>query len=210
MDQRIGFAREVSALKTRILASIGIWLAAVVTVAGIAWLAINTAGRQVTAAPISAPIGTRLPATPSGSALLSPVPSATPTVPKSTSTRSSPPIRPTRTATAKPKNTTGSDPTWTGPATITGMFSTTAGRVKVNCTGRQISLAGGYAQPAPGWSVRVQSDGPRQVQVLFQIHNQQAVVVFAHCSGGRPQFDQDRIGGGAPTTGSGDDGQPVG
>jgi hypothetical protein len=194
MSQQIGFAREVSALKTRILASITLWFAAVASVAGIAWLAIDTAGRQVTAVPISAPMATDLTGPPTPSAAQSPSSSATSASPKSSSTRSSPRSRPSRTASKPAKNSgSASTPTW-----VTGTYSTTAGRLRVSCQAAQITLDGGYAQPAPGWSVRVQSGGPQRVQVLFELRDKQAVLVLAVCADGRPQFDQDRIEAGSP------------
>jgi hypothetical protein len=205
MGQQIGFAREVSALKTRILASITLWFAAVASIAGIAWLAIDTAGRQVTAVPISAPMATDLTDPPTPSVAQTTSSSATSASPRSSVTGSSPRSRPTRT-TSQPAKTSGSAsvPTW-----VTGTYATTAGRLRVSCRAAQITLDGGYAQPAPGWSVRVQSGGPQRVQVLFELRDKQAVLVVAVCADGRPQFDQDRIEAGSPDAhgaGSGSDG----
>src|SRR4051812_13065295 len=55
-----------------------IWLAAVVSVAGIAWLAIGTAGKQVTAAPIAAPLPTEFPPSPSATRTTAPTIRTTP------------------------------------------------------------------------------------------------------------------------------------
>jgi hypothetical protein len=197
MAQQIGFEREVSALKTRILASITLWLAAVASVAGIAWLAIDTAGHQVTAVSISAPITPDFPDQTTAPAVPSPSSAGPSATAKPSPGRSRPSPRSTRTASGQIKSAgsgSGAQPTATA---VAGTYSTYGGRIRVSCSGAQITLDGGYAQPAPGWSVRVRFGGPDQVKVLFEFRDKRTLVVVAVCAGGRPQFDQYRVDGGS-------------
>jgi hypothetical protein len=191
MGERIGFAREVSALKTRIFASIALWLAAVASVAGIAWLAIDTAGHQVTAAPISAPLATLGPNPQTPSATLSPTSRPSSTGPKGAATRAAPKSSPSPSGSRRVRGNTGS-------TSVTGTYSTRAGRVRVSCRGWRITLDDGYAQPSSGWSVRMLSGGPQKVLVLFESEGQRDLLVVAFCSDGRPQFDQNWIEPGSP------------
>jgi hypothetical protein len=62
----------------------------------------------------------------------------------------------------------------------------------VRCEGSDITLDGGFAQPAPGWSVRMESGGPAEVEVAFEMHSE-AVLVVSACVQGSPRFQQDRI-----------------
>jgi hypothetical protein len=67
-----------------------------------------------------------------------------------------------------------------------------AGRVRAGCRGAVITLDGGYAQPEPGWTVRVSSGGPDEVQVVFEMQDQ-AILVISSCGQGSPQFEQYQI-----------------
>jgi hypothetical protein len=61
------------------------------------------------------------------------------------------------------------------------------GQVGVRCVGPTASLR--FAQPADGWSVRVEDDGPEHVQVTFRASgDRHDIEVEAECSGGTPVF----------------------
>jgi hypothetical protein len=196
-------------VRTRIFASVTLWLAAVVSVAAIAWLAIDAAGRQVTASPVSASVPTRTPVSPTlgpsptspEATTVSPSSAATSSPAAATSSPVSTGVRPTTAKpTGWPANPAGG-PRSGPPTVVMGSYSTIGGRLRVTCRGHAITLGGGYAQPASGWSVRVQSTGPWLVQVVFEQNDQQALLVSAVCADGHPQFDTDRIEAGAPPTG---------
>jgi hypothetical protein len=190
-------------VRTRVLASITLWLVAVTSIAAIAWLAIDAAGRQVTSSPIAASVITTGPATKR--------PTATPTG-RPTTTAARPSTRPAAKITTAPADgTTNAEPSGTPehpkhhlgttPAAVAGTYSTVGGRVRVVCRGPAITLDGGYAQPASGWSIRVATGGPLQVQVVFELDDDQALLVSALCIDGKPQFDQHRIEAGSPPQG---------
>jgi hypothetical protein len=168
------------------MASFFIWLLAVVSVAGIAWLAIGTAGRQVTADPISAPVPTEFPPTPEASGT---------TRPAATRTRSTTsPARPSpRGSTHAPSTGRVAHRASPRPRStpVTSTYSTAAGRLRVRCEGRWITLDGGYAQPAPGWGVTVQSGGPDRIQVTFASDQTPPLSVVAVCGQGRPRFREE-------------------
>ena len=176
-------------MKARVLASVTLWLAAVASIAGIAWFAIDAAGRQVTSSPIAAAFPTEIPLTSSATPLASPTsrPSSTKLDGASTGTP-----KPT---TSLPVGTRSSAAAGTALA-ISGAYSTVGGRLRVVCKGTGVTLDGGYAQPTSGWSVQVETAGPAEVQVLFELDDVQALLVTAACSNGHPRFDQDRIEGG--------------
>jgi hypothetical protein len=192
-------------VRTRILASVTLWLFAVTSIAAIAWLAIDAAGRQVTSSPIAA----SLPGQTATSGHSTGTSSATG---KPTPTSSTRPTRAavkvtTRPAAAKSKQAPSPTPSHPSarpgpPAAVADTYSTSGGRVRVVCYGVMVTLNGGYAQPAPGWSVRVASGGPVQVQVVFELADDQALLVLATCANGRPQFDQNRIEAGSPPPGA--------
>ncbi len=178
-------------MRTRILASVTLWLVAVASIAAIAWLAIDAAGRQVTAGPVSASLAS----TAGGSKHAD-----------STGGRASSAGRPASTSRASTPRTSRpatpsapASPTGRARNPVPGTYATAGGRIGVICRGRSVTLDGGYAQPASGWSVRVASGGPQQVQVVFELNDDQALLVLADCAAdGRPQFDQDRIEAGSP------------
>jgi hypothetical protein len=177
-------------MKGRVFASVLVWLAAVASVAGIASVAIDTAGRQVTSDHLAAPLPSDFPATSNAADEPTDAPSSSAvdaTVSPSPTTSSHPqrtPVTPSTTPSAAPSQ----------PAVQpgTGTYSTTAGRVRAHCDGQDITLDGGFAQPAPGWTVRVASGGPDEVQVLFEMHGK-ALLVLSACEDGSPRFEQDRI-----------------
>jgi hypothetical protein len=167
-----------------------LWLAAVTSVAGIARLAIDTAGRQVTSTPIAAPLPSEIPVEPSEF----PSASSAKLVPTNTATH-----RPAQTNRPKTLRGLASQSVVSPEHTVTAVastYTTMAGRVRAGCEGDKISLDGGYAQPAPGWAIRVASGGPRRVQVIFYVPPEWGLLVIAGCLDGRPRFDQRRIGRG--------------
>jgi hypothetical protein len=182
----------VIAVRTRFLAVLVGWLFAVVSVAAIASFAINTAGRQVTAGPISAPrpllLATSAPVITTKTPTVSPTSRPKPKIKTKT-------VRPS--AAAKKKIKTASVPTTTKAAqeSIASTYFTIAGRVRVVCTDSRITLAGGYVQPNPGWAVTVQNSGPVRVQVLFGQQYRRSLKVVAICLDGRPRFGQSRVQG---------------
>lgn len=64
-----------------------------------------------------------------------------------------------------------------------------AGVVTVECQGPSISLQG--AQPNSGWSIDVDSRGPKEVRVDFD-NDERRTRVHAECVGGTPRFDVDQ------------------
>ncbi len=183
---------------TRVAGGVVAWACCVSGVAWGAWYAIDSAGRQVTltslpanppgagqAAP--APSATVDPATP---ATASPSTSATPTGP-ATST-SAPPAR----QTAAPNGPTGSRPLPSPstqstqpppqPQPITGSVPTQGGTLELECTGTQVTDYS--AQPADGWSGRVQRESSSTIRAVFT-RNSSVITIYGSCSTGRPHFD---------------------
>jgi hypothetical protein len=194
-------------VRTRILASVTLWLFAVTSIAAIAWLAIDAAGRQVTSSPIAASLpghtSTPTRSTGTSSATGKPTPTGstrvTRAVVKATTHPAASGRKPTPSPTpSRPKSRPGPPPP---PPAVADTYTTSGGRVRVVCHGPMVTLNGGYAQPAPGWSVRVASGGPVQVQVVFEQADDQALLVLATCADGHPQFDQNRIEAGSPPQG---------
>lgn len=161
------------------------WLAAVAGVSVTAWVAIDRAGRDITGPSVSAlspaSIGTAVATTTPGSVptrtQATPVPSAPTT--STSPTRSPSPAQPSHSPTAPASSTTLRDRT----VTVTG------GQVSVRCTGATIQLR--IAQPSNGWRVEVERSGPVNVEVGFQLgDNEDAgkTNVKAVCSAGTPVF----------------------
>ena len=77
----------------------------------------------------------------------------------------------------------------------------------VRCVGRTASLRS--AQPADGWAVHVEENGPEQVKVQFTSSGQRREIeVEAECSDGTPVFstsDDERSDGGWSDDGSSPD-----
>jgi len=162
-----------------------IWVVAVAGVSVTAWLAIDRAGRDITGPSVSAlppaSIGTAVATTTPGSVPTrthaTPVPSASTT--SANPTRSPSPAQPSDSPTAPASSTTLRDRT----VTVTG------GQVSVRCTGATIQLR--IAQPSNGWRVEVERSGPVEVEVGFQLgDNEDAgkTNVKAVCSAGTPVF----------------------
>jgi hypothetical protein len=180
----------VIAVRTRILAVLVGWLFAVASVAAIASFAINTAGRQVTSGPISAPrpllIATSAPPVPAKTSTVSPTSHPKPKVETKVVRPSAPNKKKTKTADVRATPKTTEDP-------VGSAYVTIAGRIRVVCAGERITLAGGYVQPNSGWAVAVLSSGPVRVQVVFGQQYRRWVRVVATCVDGRPRFVQNRV-----------------
>ena len=177
-------------MRIRILGPVLVWLTAVVSVAAIAWFAINAAGEQVIANPIAP------------SLVGAPI---VPTDPGEVETAAASPTvgRPTGTSKSIPKSTLSRPSVTPTPGSselaitqehalvaVESTYSTEAGRVRVRCNGAQITLDGGYAQPVTGWSVQVRDGGPDQVRVRFDQSGQRALLIVATCVDRRPRFEQ--------------------
>ena len=153
----------MAVMKRWMWAGAALWLAIVGIGAGLAWIAIDGAGRQVTASEPLTPDRTSAASTPTTG-----LPSATPTEPASGPT-------PT-TATSQPAPTDRPRfRTWTGAA----------GSVTVSCTGLRAQLKG--ATPADGWRVERTESGA-EVRVRFE-RNEVETRVEARCSPSGPVFE---------------------
>jgi hypothetical protein len=176
-------------VRKRILIVVIGWLAAVLSIAAIASLAIDTAGRQVIAAPIAAPYPTA--SAPTATATTrGPSPGPTTSEPNLTARPNS-----TRTASSKRPRThpiAATKAPKPSPTPVVSTYSTIAGRVRVGCTGARITLAGGYIQPASGWAVSIRDDGSERVKVRFERYRRRDLIVVAVCASGGPQFAQAR------------------
>ena len=181
-------------MRIRILGTLLVWLGAVVSIAAIAWFAIDAAGRQVIDDPVAARL-TAVAATATTSAApvigSKPTNAARPSAPSNSGANSSQ-IRPSAAPTSVSKELTITQENSLVSAEST--YSTVAGRVRVRCDGARITLDGGYAQPATGWTVRVRDSGPDQVRVRFDRSREQTLFVLARCEDGRPAFDQRQFG----------------
>lgn len=171
------------------------WLTVVGATSAVAWVAIDRAGREVLTAPAaaagSAAVTTGAPRTPSGAATsaggpatTTPTPTATaPTSPSSASPGSS--GSPTHRTTTSSTHT--SAPASRPPAAVDRTVGVQGGQVGVRCAGAAASLR--FAQPADGWAVSVDDDGPDRVRVRFSsAAERREIEVEAECSGGTPVF----------------------
>lgn len=186
-------------MKKRILGSLSLWLAAVISVATLASLAIDTAGRQVTAGRITAPLPrdlaamtTRptLPPTPSTSTIDPPKPAVNSHTKRSAvrSSAARPPARPSE----RPVERSSAPSTKSLRRPVTSTYSSSGGRIKVACQGERVTLDGGFAQPAPEWAVKVLDRGPDSVVVGFG-SGRVGIVVVAVCVQGSPRFSKKTI-----------------
>ncbi len=165
-------------MKRRIAASFLVWLAAVAFVASIAWLAIDTAGRQVTSAQAAAPLPTdgQTPTrTPSAESTMKAVVKH-----KKAATHPATPSATTTTTRPAPPPVTASP--------VSSTYASNVGRVRVVCTGATISLQGGYAQPASGWALRIQEQSSNRIVISFYSPGHMSLTLAADCSQGQPRF----------------------
>ena len=182
---------------------VAVWLAAVIGVSATAWVAIDRAGRDITAGVIStlpaAPLTTPTPGAkppPSPAPTTAPATATPPTAvaapppvqARSTASRPTPSPTPSRTRTHRrpPTRRTTSPP---APAPADRTINVTGGLVSVRCTGPAIGLR--IAQPQNEWRVQVETYGTRQIHVTFTSGDEESVSrteVSAECVEGTPTF----------------------
>ena len=170
------------------VAAAAIWLAAVVGVSATAWIAIDRAGRDITAGVVSA-----LPAAPLKTPTMGSAPASattpTPTLSPATVATPTPTPAPAPVATPMPRPTPSAPPT---PRDRT--ITVTGGLVSVRCSGTVIGLR--IAQPENDWRIHVDTTGSGQIVVSFRRgdeEEQQTTEVSAVCTDGTPTF---RVTGG--------------
>ena len=184
---------------------VAVWLAAVIGVSATAWVAIDRAGRDITAGIVStlpaAPLKTPTlgaepqpsPAPTTATALTTATPPTTVAAPppvRTRSTASTPTPTPTPSRTRRhrrpPTRRTTSPP---APAPADRTINVTGGLVSVRCTGPAIGLR--IAQPQNEWRVQVETYGTRQIHVTFTSGDEESVSrteVSAECVEGTPTF----------------------
>lgn len=176
---------------TRAAGGLVVWGCCVAGVATGSWVAIDSAGRQVSLAPVvdsddpspMIPTGSGGPTSPAagtaiGGAATAPVrptesnSAGRPTGAASGST--APSTTPTRTASAPPP-----------PAPIVDSVHTRGGVVELECTGAAVS---GYnAQPADGWTGHVKQTGTSTIEADFH-RGSTEIEVRGSCTSGAPKF----------------------
>jgi hypothetical protein len=181
-----------------------LWLAVVGVSAVVAWIAIGSASRSVTAVPLSADrgdAGTGPEKAPTG-----PLPASGVEGPGAGSVPAS--SAPSADETVKAHSPTPSA-TGTSATLTTRTFRVTAGVVTASCMGSRIGLVS--AAPTNGWSMAVEASGPAEVEVEFATASAGEVKVEAHCAGGIPAFAQELNGpGGGGSSGPGGGGSGSG
>jgi hypothetical protein len=186
----------------RVILGVGAWVLAVVTVASVSWVAINSAGQQVTSTSLSAeslqglPSGgatprsaptpfvdddVPTPSTPSGTSSIDEAVSTTSSVSSSSSSSSS---RPSSSSSSKSWTSSGSTK---GKAT----WLSRGGQVIATCTGTQIALTN--AVPYSGWTVKAHGS-QTQIEVEFR-NSREEIKVDVVCRGGTPLFQSSGEGG---------------
>lgn len=183
--------------KRALVAAVVGWVTVVGATSAVAWVAIDRAGREVLTAPagsIADPgvVATGAPRTPSGRSTTSrPTPTSRPTEhpsPTAPSTSgSSTTTHPHPAATQTPSTTRTRTTVASAPSAVDRTVRVEGGQLGVRCTGSTASLR--FAQPADGWSVKVEEAGPDKVKVQFTGSAQhREIEVEARCSGGTPVF----------------------
>lgn len=161
-----------------------IWLATVAGVSASAWVAIDRAGRDLSAESVSAlttPLLGSTVATTSGSGPIRT--HATPGHSESTTTATT-----TGSTTSSPSGTSQTSPL-SPPTPHDRTVMVTGGQVSVRCTGADLTLR--IAQPDDGWKVDVERAGAGSVDVKFQRGDEEQggrTHVKAVCSAGTPVF----------------------
>lgn len=207
-------------MKVKLPFAIGLalaWLVAVASVSGVAWVAIDRAGRGVTTAQMSV-----LPPVPDGAAVVGtpsegvPSPTQQTPVPPPAAGASRPPAAATGTAgtpsttgrtavspsaAAQPRPSalpsTRMPPSTPTPSTPTPSAATPqdrtaivpGGQISVRCIGANLTLRA--AQPDNGWQAEVDRSGPDKIEVSFRRGTDDTgseTRVTAVCTGGTPTF----------------------
>jgi hypothetical protein len=192
----------------RVLVGLLLWLGAVVMVAGLAWFAIDSAGRSVTALPVGEAAATD-PAQASTAAddtsTSDPGPTAAPvptTTPRPQPTSVVPTGVSTGAATSRPAGSSNaarhSQPSSSTPSQATRSSAPTPqpvrktldgpwGSLTIACTADRVALYS--ATPADGWNVKVDSNGPVKVEAEFNGRQGPPVHIEGLCNGnGKPFF----------------------
>jgi hypothetical protein len=195
----------------RVLAGALLWLVAVATVAGLAWLAIDSAGKSVTALPVSqagsgpaqgdqqseptsAPTdqATTPAAEPTGSpssrnTSLTGLSSGVSTSASASALTSRSPDQPSSSSRPASSSASGSPPPHSPPPprsvgkTVNGYW----GSVRITCAGDRVTLQ--LATPANDWAVKKPIEkGPVQVEVEFSGERGASAHVQGECVGGQP------------------------
>lgn len=186
------------------MAAVAGWVTVVGATSAVAWVAIDRAGREVLTATSDARVDpgavtTGAPHTPRPSRTQG-APTTAATTPSSS--RSSTTSAPRTTSTTRTRSSTTAPPASTSsssrprttttssaprPAAVDRTVRVEGGQVGVRCVGQTASLR--FAQPADGWSVRVEDDGPEHVKVTFRSSgDRREIEVESQCSGGTPVF----------------------
>jgi hypothetical protein len=198
-------------MKNRVVVGLVLWLTAVCSVAGLAWFAIDSAGKSVTALPISqSGVAQQLesdpePTVPADLSSTPPVAPPSSSDPTGVSTGalsvSAPPSDPTSSAgsTGSPSRTSRPSPPTSRPTqrptpppppkTYRGTESGGWGTVTVGCRAGKVSLL--TALPGQGWQMDVRSDGSNgatEVEVVFSPQKGKPVQVTAGCLNDRPDM----------------------
>lgn len=160
------------------------WIGVVIAGSALTWLAIDSAGQQVT----SSSSFTATTPTPSPTQRPDETPTTAPAKPKRTPTRSSSPVPPQTRYTWTPRPTPppplrSETRTWTG----------TAGSLTVSCTGGTVRFLA--ASPNNGWQVERGDLSGDSIEVKFSRTGTQ-LQVQASCVQGVPAFQVDSSGGG--------------
>ena len=159
-----------------------LWVVVVLAGSGVAWVAIDQAGQQVTVVgPSIVPSVRAQTIAPVPRTSHTPKPTRQATLTPTPAPASSSPARPTVRPTARPAPTKASTP---ASRTRVRSWNGAAGTVTVSCTGTDLRLIG--ATPADGW--RVERETTRsEITVKFEQESRE-VHVQAHCSQGTPVF----------------------
>jgi hypothetical protein len=156
------------------------WALATVLAGGVAWWAVGTVGRGSGSIDSSVLSGAQVAsALAARQALVTPTPTGSPT--PTTSPTTSPTVEPTPTTTPTAEPTATTPP----PTEIARTWTVTGGVVSVSCLGDQITLLG--ATPSDGWGVERKSQGPGELKIEFDLHEEAETTVTARCVAGTPE-----------------------
>jgi hypothetical protein len=197
---------EGGRMKNRVVVGLVLWLTAVCSVAGLAWFAIDSAGKSVTALPISqSGVAQQLepdpdPTVPAGPSSTPPVVPPSSSDPTGVSTgavsvsatpsdpTSSTPSTGTTSRTSRPSPTTSRPTQKPSPPPPPKTYRDTKGggwgTVTVGCQSGTVSLLN--ASPGQGWRMDIQSNGAPEVDVVFSPGKGKPVQVTAVCVSNRP------------------------
>lgn len=180
------------------MAAVAGWATVVGATSAVAWLAIDRAGREVLTASASGlgkarGVATGAPWTPAATTPVTPATTRSTTTsddqPHTTAPGTTPPRSSSTPSSATSSTHAHTDPTTVPapPAAVDRTVRVEGGQVAVRCVGRTASLR--FAQPADGWSVKVDDTGPEHVKLTFtSAGDRREIEVEAECSNGTPVF----------------------